>query len=105
MRTISLLESQYRYRVVTLEGDVVNPGGSMTGGSLQKKVANLLGRQRQIEELDAEIETTEQQLALRATISDLRKEQSTDESEGRTARDKVSSSVLRSSKFVRNSTA
>lgn len=45
----------YRYRVVTLEGDVVNPGGSMTGGSQQKKSANLLGRQRQIEELDKEI--------------------------------------------------
>ncbi|MGM2835918.1 chromosome segregation protein SMC, partial [Bacillus cereus group sp. Bce025] len=23
---------QYRYRIVTIEGDVVNPGGSMTGG-------------------------------------------------------------------------
>lgn len=28
---------QYRYRVVTLEGDVVNAGGSMTGGSQHKK--------------------------------------------------------------------
>ncbi len=24
---------QYRYRIVTLEGDIVNPGGSMTGGA------------------------------------------------------------------------
>jgi chromosome segregation protein len=53
---------QYRYRVVTLEGDVVNPGGSMTGGSQQKKSANLLGRQRQIEELDQEIKTSIAQL-------------------------------------------
>lgn len=53
---------QYRYRVVTLEGDVVNPGGSMTGGSQVKKSANLLGRQRQIEELVQEIKLAEQQL-------------------------------------------
>lgn len=53
---------QYRYRVVTLEGDVVNPGGSMTGGSQLKKSANLLGRQRQIEELEREIEASRKQL-------------------------------------------
>ncbi|WP_442600975.1 chromosome segregation protein SMC [Paenibacillus sp. KN14-4R] len=45
----------YRYRVVTREGDVVNAGGSMTGGSHAKKTANLLGRKRQIEELEKEI--------------------------------------------------
>ncbi|MCA0754004.1 chromosome segregation protein SMC [Paenibacillus sp. N4] len=68
---------QYRYRVVTLDGDIVNAGGSMTGGSLQKKGASLLGRQRQIEALDREIEaarsTTEE---LRHKLSDLRKEHS-----------------------------
>ncbi|WP_308639215.1 chromosome segregation protein SMC [Paenibacillus silvisoli] len=68
---------QYRFRVVTLEGDVVNAGGSMTGGSLQKKGANLLGRQRQIEQLDQEIREADEQTAkLRDRISDLRKEQS-----------------------------
>ncbi|RAP76292.1 chromosome segregation protein SMC [Paenibacillus montanisoli] len=68
---------QYRFRVVTLEGDVVNAGGSMTGGSIQKKGANLLGRQRQIEQLDQEIRTADEQTAkLRDRISDLRKEQS-----------------------------
>lgn len=55
-------KGQYRYRVVTLEGDVVNAGGSMTGGSQGKKNANLLGRQRQLEELDKEIAETEVQL-------------------------------------------
>ena len=68
-------KAQYRYRVVTLEGDVVNPGGSMTGGSLQKKSTNLLGRQRQIEELDAEIATSEGQLSgLRSQSSSLKRE-------------------------------
>ncbi|MFF2482683.1 chromosome segregation protein SMC [Paenibacillus sp. NPDC058071] len=68
---------QYRYRVVTLEGDVVNAGGSMTGGSLQKKGASLLGRQRQIEALDKEIKEAEGTIThLRDKLSDLRKEQS-----------------------------
>ncbi|MGO4887812.1 chromosome segregation protein SMC [Anaerobacillus sp. MEB173] len=42
---------QHRYRIVTLEGDVVNPGGSMTGGSIKKKTTPLLGRQRELETL------------------------------------------------------
>ncbi len=67
----------YRYRVVTLEGDVVNAGGSMTGGSLQKKGASLLGRSRQIEALDGEIKEVQATLDhLRSKLSDLRKEQS-----------------------------
>ncbi|MBJ6363346.1 chromosome segregation protein SMC [Paenibacillus sp. GCM10012307] len=66
---------QYRYRVVTLDGDIVNAGGSMTGGSLQKKGANLLGRTRQIESLDQEIKEAEQQLGkLRDKLQDIRKE-------------------------------
>jgi chromosome segregation protein len=54
--------SRYRYRIVTLAGDVVNPGGSMTGGSLQKKSTSILGRQRIIEELNQEIEEVAAQL-------------------------------------------
>ncbi|CAM2898734.1 chromosome segregation protein SMC [Paenibacillus sediminis] len=53
---------QYRYRVVTLEGDVVNAGGSMTGGSQHKKNSNLLGRKRQLDQLDADIQDTENQI-------------------------------------------
>ncbi|TCS79219.1 chromosome segregation protein SMC [Tepidibacillus fermentans] len=53
----------YHYRVVTLDGDVVNTGGSMTGGSIQKKNANLLSRQREIEELETQIKTIQQDLS------------------------------------------
>jgi chromosome segregation protein len=53
---------QYRFRVVTLEGDVVHPGGSMTGGSQLKKTASLLGRQRQIDEMEQEISQSKTQL-------------------------------------------
>lgn len=41
-------------RMVTLEGDLLNPGGSMTGGAY-KNNSNLLGRKREIEELETSI--------------------------------------------------
>ncbi|WP_127585759.1 chromosome segregation protein SMC [Paenibacillus koleovorans] len=79
---------QYRYRVVTLEGDVVNPGGSMTGGSLQKKTTSLLSRQRQIEELEQEVKTSEAQLAdLRGKYERLRRELDTGSKELETLRE------------------
>lgn len=53
---------RYRYRVVTLDGDVVNAGGSMSGGSNHRRNTSLLGRQRQIEEIDKQIVETEQQI-------------------------------------------
>lgn len=40
----------YRFRIVTLDGQVVNAGGSMTGGSLAKN-AGLLARKGEIEAL------------------------------------------------------
>lgn len=40
----------YRFRVVTLDGQVVNTGGSLTGGSLAKNTG-LLGRMAEIEKL------------------------------------------------------
>jgi chromosome segregation protein len=68
---------QYRYRIVTLEGDIVHAGGSMTGGSVQRKSSNLLGRRRQIEALNGEIAGANRQLAeLRDRMDDLKKEQS-----------------------------
>lgn len=44
---------QYSIRIVTLDGEVLNPGGAMTGGAF-KNASNLLGRNREIEELEAE---------------------------------------------------
>ncbi len=42
-------------RIVTLEGDVMNPGGSMTGGYSRKGSGGMLGRAREIETLDSRI--------------------------------------------------
>lgn len=41
-------------RIVTLEGESLNPGGSMTGGAF-RNTSNLLGRRREIESLEVEV--------------------------------------------------
>ncbi|MEG1290890.1 MAG: chromosome segregation protein SMC, partial [Lachnospiraceae bacterium] len=46
---------QYSLRIVTLEGESLNPGGSMSGGAF-KNTSNLLGRKSEIEHLEQEIE-------------------------------------------------
>ncbi|WP_305085832.1 chromosome segregation protein SMC [uncultured Clostridium sp.] len=43
--------AKHNYKIVTLTGEVINPGGALTGGSIQGKSVNLLGRKREIEEL------------------------------------------------------
>ncbi|MBR3764646.1 MAG: chromosome segregation protein SMC [Clostridia bacterium] len=45
----------HRFRLVTLEGDVMHSGGSMTGGSAQSKVSNLLSRERELKELTEQL--------------------------------------------------
>ncbi|MEC5422723.1 chromosome segregation protein SMC [Virgibacillus sp. C22-A2] len=40
-----------RYRVVTLEGDVVNPGGSMSGGAQKKTNQSLFTREKDLQEI------------------------------------------------------
>ena len=43
----------YAFRTVTLDGDVFNPGGAITGGSIKKRQAGLVSRDRQQEEMKA----------------------------------------------------
>ena len=43
--------SRGAFRIATIQGDIINPGGSMTGGSTQKREFSLIGRVREIEEL------------------------------------------------------
>lgn len=51
------LNRKYKYslRIVTLEGDIINPGGSMTGGSYNKNALGLVGRKSKLEDLEGEI--------------------------------------------------
>ena len=47
--------NKYTFRIITLEGDVINPSGAITGGSVAKKTVNILGRGREIEKLEKDI--------------------------------------------------
>ncbi len=57
------LAKKYRYslRIVTLDGELLSPGGSMTGGAF-KNNSNLLGRRREIDELQSACKKTLQQI-------------------------------------------
>ena len=48
-------EAGHRFKIVTLDGDIVNPGGALTGGSL-KTNSNILSRKRIINELELELD-------------------------------------------------
>ena len=49
-------QNSYTFRIVTKEGDLINPSGAITGGSVSKKTVNILGRSKEIERLGKEIE-------------------------------------------------
>ena len=49
-------QSNYSFRIVTLEGDIISPQGSITGGSKKTQVANLLSRESNIELSQQQIE-------------------------------------------------
>ena len=69
-----LIAKKYKYslRIVTLEGEQLNPGGSMTGGAF-KNSSNLLGRRREIEELKKSVsELSKSSTELKTKISEIR---------------------------------
>ena len=61
-------------KIVTLEGELLSPGGSMSGGAF-KNSGNLLGRRREIEELEAVIDKADKAVEnLTAGIAKIREE-------------------------------
>ena len=52
----------YFFRIVTLEGELINAGGSMTGGSAGSKVSSIIGRNRVIKENELELKKTRDKL-------------------------------------------
>ena len=48
-------QNNYSFRIVTLKGDIINPSGGITGGSVATKTVNILGRAREIEDLEKEL--------------------------------------------------
>ncbi len=53
---------QNRFKIVTLDGQVVNPGGSMTGGSVNKE-SGILSRANELEKLTAQEKKLQQERA------------------------------------------
>ena len=53
---------KHAFRLVTLEGDVMHSGGSMTGGSSASRMTSLLSREREIKEHEELLEKIEQQI-------------------------------------------
>ena len=55
-------ENNYSFRIITVEGDVINPSGAITGGSVAKKTVNILGRSREIETLEKELKKLKEKI-------------------------------------------
>jgi chromosome segregation protein len=62
----------YSFRIVTLEGDILNAGGSMSGGSAEQRGAGILSRHREISELKEALELLKkEETALDADVREL----------------------------------
>ena len=74
MDNATSLARKYRFslRIVTLDGELLSPGGSMSGGAY-RNTSNLLGRRREIEDREDKI------ASLQKTISKLTKERQEEE--------------------------
>ena len=55
-------QNNYSFRIVTLLGDLINPSGVITGGSVAQKTVNILGRSREIEEIKKELKKLEKDI-------------------------------------------
>ena len=55
-------QNGYTFRIMTLDGDMINPSGAITGGSVAKKTVNILGRGKEIEKLQKEIKDIKQKI-------------------------------------------
>ena len=55
-------QNSYSFKIITLKGDVVNPSGSITGGSVATRTVNILGRKEEINQLAKEIQKQTEKL-------------------------------------------
>lgn len=51
--------TRYSFKIVTLDGDVINPAGTITGGSKKAQGVSLLGREREIVEAESRLKALE----------------------------------------------
>ena len=48
-------KNSYSFKIVTVSGDVINPSGAISGGSVQAKTVSILGRGKEIKSLEKEL--------------------------------------------------
>ena len=48
-------KNSYSFKIVTVSGDVINPSGAISGGSVQTKTVSILGRGKEIKSLEKEL--------------------------------------------------
>ena len=78
-----------RFKIVTLDGQVMNPGGSMTGGSVNKE-AGILSRANELEKLTArEKELEEKKLVTESELTEVQRSVDQVEFQLTTARDQL----------------
>ena len=78
-----------RFKIVTLDGQVMNPGGSMTGGSINKE-AGILSRANELEKLTAQEKDLQQQrLVCEADLQEARRQYDQVEFQLAAARDQL----------------
>lgn len=54
----------HQVKIITLDGDAINAGGSLTGGSVRRDAAGILGRSGEIKELEASLVKKDQELGV-----------------------------------------
>ena len=84
----------YSFRIVTLEGESLNPGGAMTGGAF-KNTGNLLGRQREVEDLTKSVaDLKETILSLKEELENVRDSREEEEALEQKAREEYQEYLL-----------
>jgi len=48
-------KTNYKYTIVTVQGELLHPGGAITGGSLKKTAGGIVGRSKTLEQLGCQI--------------------------------------------------
>ena len=54
--------NDYKFKIVTLKGDVINPSGAISGGSVAPKTTSILGRGKEIKALEQELKDLEKKI-------------------------------------------
>lgn len=87
-------KTRYSLHIVTLEGEYLRPGGSLSGGAY-KNAGNLLSRNRQLEDLEKRLEkNTEKKKSIQSGLDKILKAKSLVEAEKKENDKKIQDAVL-----------